>query len=204
MEGGSNKFVGTSNVLFGIENNIPILGTCAHEVICATAAKKGYDLANLYFMQDWSSVFNGNCGTILTDSFGLDNFLKCFDSYESRLWDSCRHDSGDPFKFTDKIIEHYKKLKIDPMSKTLIFSDGLDIDTSIKISDYCRGKIKCSFGIGTHFTNDLYNITPLNMVIKLTQIDGLNVIKLSDIEGKHTGNIRTIEIVKEMINYKPL
>jgi len=204
IEGGGNKFVGTSNVLFAIENNIKCLGSMAHEIICAVAAEKGYSHANRHILQMWSKLYNGNCGTMLTDSFGIQSFLNDFDSFQARTWDSVRHDSGDPFKFADRIIEHYTKLGIDPKSKTIIFSDGLDISTTIKIADYCRGKIKTSFGIGTHFTNDLVGIKPLNIVIKLFSINDKEVIKLSDFEGKHTGDKRTIELVKEMIKYKPL
>ena len=204
IEGGGNKFVGTSNVLFAIENDIKAIGTCAHEVICATGALKGYNMANKYFMQDWCDVYQGNLGIILTDSFSLDNFLKCFDSKMARFFDGCRQDSGDVYKFADKVIEHYKKLNIDPMSKTIVFSDGLNIDSAIEIGNYCKDKIKTSMGIGTNLTCDISNIIPLNMVIKLVIIDGLHVVKLSDISGKHVGNKRTIEIVKELINYKPL
>ena len=202
--GGGNMFVGTSNILFGIENDVKILGTCAHEVICATGALKGYNKANLYFMEDWAKTYNGSLGTMLTDSFGVDNFLDNFDGKMARLFDSVRQDSGDCFKFADKMIEHYKKLNIDPMTKTIIFSDGLNVDSAIKVADYCRGKINTSFGIGTFFTNDLKGITPLNIVMKLTKIDGIDVIKLSDVEGKHTGNKETVELVKKLINYKPL
>ena len=202
-EGGRGSFVGTSNVYFGIKHDVKIIGTMAHEIICAVGAVKGYAHANKHLMEMWNQTYNGNLGSVLTDSFGLDSFLKDFDSYQSRIWDSVRHDSGDPKKFTDKIIEHYKKIGIDPMSKTIIFSDGLNVDKAIELADYCRGKIKTSFGIGTFFSNDV-GVKPLNIVIKLFMIDDKHVIKLSDIDEKHTGNKRTIELVKEMIGYKPL
>jgi nicotinate phosphoribosyltransferase len=201
---GSDYFIGTSNVLFGIDYNVKIIGTYAHEAISAVAALLGYTHANKHMMELWVQTYGGNLGIALTDTYGLDSFLNDFDAKYARLFDGVRHDSGDPKKFADRIIEHYKKLGIDPKTKTIVFSDGLNTDTAIELSDYCRGKIKCSFGIGTHFTNDIPGITPLNIVIKLFMINGKNTIKLSDIAGKHTGDARTIEIVKELINYKPL
>lgn len=203
MEGGGNMFVGSSNVLFAIENDVKIIGTFAHESVSAVAAMLGYSHANKHMMELWVKTYGGNLGIVLTDTFGLDSFLKDFDAKYARLFDGVRHDSGDPYLFADKIIEHYKKLGIDPMSKTIVYSDGLDVETSIKLAEYCRGKIKTSFGIGTHFTNDV-GVKALNIVIKLFMIDGNHVIKLSDDAGKHTGDKVTIENVKTMIKYKPL
>ena len=155
-------------------------------------------------MELWTETYGGNLGIVLTDTFGLDAFLKDFDAKYARLFDGVRHDSGDPKIFADRIIDHYKKLGIDPMSKTIVFSDGLNSDTAIELADYCRGKIKVSFGIGTYFTCDLPGIIALSIVIKLFMINGLDVIKLSDDDGKNTGNRKRIDIVKELIDYKPL
>lgn len=201
---GGKSFIGTSNVLFGIENDVKIIGTFAHETVSGVAAIFGYAHANKHIMKLWSETYGGSLGIALTDTFGLDSFLNDFNAKYARLFDGVRHDSGDPKLFADKIIAHYKNLGIDPMSKTIVFSDGLNTDTAIELADYCQGKIKVSFGIGTHFTNDLPGVKALNIVIKLFMIDGKNVIKLSDIPGKHTGNIKTIELVKDLINYKPL
>lgn len=199
-----NTFVGTSNVQFAIDYNIKAIGTYAHEVVSGVAAKLGYAHANKHMMELWTQTFNGNLGIALTDTFGLDAFLNDFDTKYAKLFDGVRHDSGDPFVFGEKIIEHYKKLGIDPESKTIVFSDGLDPQTANKIFNKFNGRIKISFGIGTNLTNDFENITPLNIVIKLFEIDGNNVIKLSDVAGKHTGDKNTIELVKQMINYKEL
>jgi nicotinate phosphoribosyltransferase len=204
MNGGNKAFIGTSNVFFAIRNDIKMIGTYAHETVSGVGAIYGYLHANKHMMKMWSDLFKGRLGIALTDTFGLDAFLKDFNTEYARLFDGVRHDSGNPFVFADKIIEHYKKLGIDPLTKTIVFSDGLNTNMAVELTTYCRGKIKLSFGIGTHFTNDLMNVTPLNMVIKLFMIDGENVIKLSDVQGKHTGNKKTIELVKEITNYKPL
>lgn len=204
ISGSSKMFVGTSNVYFGILFDIKIVGTFAHESVSAVAALLGYAHANKNMMELWTETYGGNLGIVLTDTFGLDAFLKDFDAKYARLFDGVRHDSGDPKIFADRIIDHYKKLGIDPMSKTIVFSDGLNSDTAIELADYCRGKIKVSFGIGTYFTCDLPGIIALSIVIKLFMINGLDVIKLSDDDGKNTGNRKRIDIVKELIDYKPL
>lgn len=195
-----NFLKGTSNVHLAMKHGLNPHGTHAHEWVSAIAALKGYYHANKFMMEDWSDVFGGQLGIALTDTFGVNAFLSDFNTKFAKLFDGVRHDSGDPKSFADKIINHYNNIGINSPSKTIIFSDGLTTDSTIDISDHCRGRIGCSFGIGTHLTNDV-GVKPLNIVIKLTSIDGRHVIKLSDNIGKHTGDQQTIDIVKKMINY---
>lgn len=192
-------FVGTSNPHIAMELGLTPLGTFAHEWVSGIAALKGYTHANQISMEDWSQVYEGNLGIALPDTFGLDAFLVDFDTKYAKLFDGVRHDSGDPFEFTDKIVAHYKKLRIDPLSKVIIFSDGLNTDMVLRLTDHCKGKIKCSFGIGTNLTNDV-GVTPLNMVIKLVLINSIPVIKLSDNSSKSIGDPKTIESVKYLLN----
>lgn len=201
FDNGNPFLVGTSNVHIAMKCNIKPIGTHAHEWVSAIAALMGYNYANKNMMDAWISVYQGDLGIALTDTFGLKSFLNDFDKKFAKLFDGVRHDSGDPFDFSNKIVAHYKSLGIDPMSKIIVFSDGLNPELSIEIHKHCiEIGIKCSFGIGTNLTNDV-GVKPLNMVIKLTSINGKNAIKLSDTPGKHTGDKETIEIVKKMINY---
>ncbi len=132
-------------------------------------------------------------------------FLQDFDKKFATLFSGIRHDSSCPFKFTDKIIKHYKKFNIDPMSKIIIFSDSLNVKKAIEIKKYCKNKIKCSFGIGTAFSNNFFkkNSTeisqPLNMVIKLWSCNGQPTIKLSDAEGKENGTPESIKYMKWIV-----
>jgi len=151
--------------------------------------------ANRFAMQKWCDTYGANLGTVLPDTFGIKAFFDDFTLYYASLFDSIRHDSGDPFKFTDKVIAHYKKLNIDPNSKTIIFSDGLNVELAIELNRYCSGKIKCAFGIGTNFTND-FATKSLNMVIKLYSVDGIPVVKLSDEPTKATGDKKAVEVAK--------
>lgn len=203
---GKPSFVGSSNVHFAQKYNITPIGTHAHEWFMFHAAKYGYKQANHLALEHWVDVYRGDLGIALSDTFTTESFFKSFDSKFAKLFDGVRHDSGDPILFADKTIEHYKKLRIDPITKTIIFSDGLDIPTAILIGNYCRGKIKCSFGIGTNLTNDV-GVTPLNMVIKMSEAkpendEWIKTIKLSDTPGKHTGDSKEIEIAKYVLNIK--
>jgi nicotinate phosphoribosyltransferase len=201
---GGNKFIGTSNVELAIKYDTKAIGTFAHEWISGIAAIYGYAHANKIAMELWVKTYHGNLGIALTDTFGLDSFLNDFDMKYAKLFDGVRHDSGDPFIFGDKIIAHYESLGIDPKTKTIVFSNGLDLPSAESIATYFKGRINYSFGIGTNLTNDLPGIKALNMVIKLFKINNKHVIKLSDDVEKHTGDAKTINIVKSMINYKGL
>lgn len=206
-------FVGTSNPFLAMKYGVKALGTCAHEAIGAVAALESLNHPNKIFMERWTETYKGDLGTMLPDTYGIESFLKDFSVEKAKLFDGLRHDSGDPYTFTDKVIEHYKKLNIDPTTKTIIFSDGLDVNTTLKLNEYCKGKIRFSFGIGTHFTSDFNKVSeptikssPMNMVIKMTMIDGVPVVKLSDSPGKAIGDSKMVEIMKyiHIKNYKSL
>ena len=189
----NHTLVGTSNVHFARKFNITPIGTLAHEWFMFHAVINGYQMANPSAQDAWVKVFHGDLGIALTDTFTTDVFLSAFDTFHAKLFDGVRQDSGDPFEFTDKIIDHYKTLRIDPSSKTIVFSDGLNVETAVKIHTHCNGRIQDAYGIGTNLTNDV-GVTPLNMVIKLTNCrispdkPWRNAVKLSDDRGKHTGD----------------
>lgn len=189
----NNTMIGTSNVNLARLFDIKPIGTMGHEWIMFHGVLNGYRMANSTAIAAWATAFQGHLGIALTDTFTTNIFLSTFDTLHAKLFDGVRHDSGDPIAFIDKIVEHYKKLHIDPITKTIVFSDGLDIEKSVNIHKHCIGKIRDSYGIGTNLTNDV-GVTPLNMVIKLAKCrispekEWHNAIKLSDDTGKHTGD----------------
>jgi nicotinate phosphoribosyltransferase len=198
------NFVGTSNVSLARDLQIRPIGTQAHEWFMFHGAMFGYKLANKLAMENWVDVYGGDLGIALTDTYTTENFFSNFSMKYAKLFDGVRHDSGDPFNFADAVIHHYENLCIDPRSKTIVFSDGLDHEQAIKIAEYCQGQIKCSFGIGTNLTNDLPNVIPRNMVIKMTACSNngsgwMNAVKLSDEPGKETGDPKEIRLCKEML-----
>lgn len=187
---GKPGFVGTSNVHLAHKHGVKPIGTMAHEWIMGISALEGLRYANRHALKIWSKIFHGNLGIALTDTFGTPAFFEDFDLYLAKLFDGVRHDSGDPIEFGEKVIQHYTKLGIDPRTKTIVFSDGLDPATAAKIAEHFKGRIKISFGIGTNFTNDhaYENSKALNMVIKLFLCNGIPVVKLSDVITKQIGD----------------
>ena len=180
------NFVGTSNVHFAKEFKTTPIGTMAHEWIMAGQGMEEYTsvkYSQRYMLQKWADVYRGDLGTALSDTLGFDAFLKDFDMYFAKLFDSCRHDSGDPYIWCDKLIARYMKYRIDPMTKTAVFSDGLNFQKMIDIYKRYDGIIKVSFGIGTDLTNDC-GVKPLQIVIKMTRCNGRPVAKISDSLGK--------------------
>jgi len=198
--GEKKTFVGTSNVFLAYKYDTKPIGSIPHEIIMGLSVLEGLRNANYFAMDKWQKCFNQSLGTMLTDTYGVDAFLNNFNTRFAKSFDSVRHDSGNPFLFGEKIIAHYEKLGIDPTSKTIIFSDNLDVEKAIKINDYFLGRVKCSFGIGTNFTNDFYNSPALNMVIKLSEADGFPVVKISDSPGKESGDAMAIQYAKWVIS----
>jgi nicotinate phosphoribosyltransferase len=190
------RFVGTSNVLLSMAYDMIPKGTCAHEVIMAMQALEGIRHCNYHALNNWQKIFGASLGTMLTDTVTLNQFLKDFNLKFSKLYDGTRCDSGNEFEYVDKMVAHYKNLKIDPMSKVIIFSNALDCEKAIAIKKYCEGKIQAAFGIGTFFTNDFEGSPALNMVIKLWSVNGIPVVKLSDDKGKVMGDRDAIRVTQ--------
>jgi nicotinate phosphoribosyltransferase len=188
---GKSGFVGTSNVHLARKHGVKPIGTMAHEWIMGISALEGLRYANRHALRIWSQIFNGNLGIALTDTFGTPAFFEDFDLTLSKLYDGVRHDSGEWGTFANNVIAHYKGLGIDPTTKTIVFSDGLTSSIAASINGAFRDLIRCSFGIGTHFTNDsayFGDSKALNMVIKLYMCNGIPVVKLSDVFGKQIGD----------------
>jgi len=177
------RFTGTSNVYLAKKYGISPIGTMAHEFIQACQAFVRIRDSQKFAFQTWADEYRGDLGIALSDTLGMDAFLNDFDKYFAKLFDGARHDSGDPFVWCDKLIEHYKKLKIDPMTKTAVFSDGLTFPKAIELAERYKGKINTAFGIGTNLMND-FSFCPLNIVIKMAQCNGCSVAKISDTLSK--------------------
>ncbi|MFC1668759.1 nicotinate phosphoribosyltransferase [Spirochaetota bacterium] len=178
------NFIGTSNVLFAMENSISPIGTMAHEFLQACQATEVRLVDSQKFaLECWVQEYRGDLGIALSDVVGMDAFLRDFDLYFCKLFDGARHDSGDPYVWCDKLIDHYGKMKVDPATKTAVFSDGLDFKKARDIALKYGHKINVVFGIGTNLTND-FGDEPLQIVIKMTKCNGQHVAKISDTPGK--------------------
>ena len=200
----TNSCVGTSNVYLAMKYNITPIGTYAHEFVQMYQGIDSIPLAytNYYAMKDWYNEYDGDNGTALTDTVTTDLFLLDFKRSMVNNYTGVRHDSGDPYEWGEKMIEHYKKYGVDPKTKLLLFSDSLDFNKAQKLYDYFSGKIKVSFGIGTFVSNDT-DETALNIVIKLQYVNGRPVAKLSDTPGKAMCRDQYyLEYLKRSVNFR--
>ena len=184
---------GTSNCYLSMKYDMRPMGTHPHEWFMFHGAQFGYKHANYMALENWVNVYDGDLGTALSDTYTSDSFLSNFSRKQAKLFDGVRCDSGDEIEFIDRLIDRYKELGIDPTTKTIIFSNALDFGKALQIFEYCKGKIRCSFGIGTNLTNDT-GFPPANIVMKLSRCK-MNVnqewrecVKLSDDMGKHVGS----------------
>lgn len=179
------RFVGTSNLHLAREFDVKPIGTMAHEWLMAHQ-QLGPRLidSQIAALDCWVREYRGQLGIALTDCITMDAFLADFDLYFAKLFDGLRHDSGDPLVWAEKAIAHYQSLGIDPMTKTLVFSDGLDLKKSLRLYRALSGRIHVSFGVGTNLTCDIPGVEPMNIVIKMIACNGQPVAKISDTPGK--------------------
>ena len=183
--GPKGQLAGTSNVLFAMKLGLTPLGTMAHEYLqaCQALGPRLRD-SQVFGFETWAREYRGDLGIALSDVYGMEPFLRDFDMYFCKLFDGARHDSGDPFHWGERMIDHYRKNRVDPLTKTLIFSDGLTVERIIALYQQFRGRCQLAFGIGTNLTNDL-GYEPLQIVIKMVQCNGQPVAKLSDTPSKN-------------------
>lgn len=190
------NLLGTSNVGLAQTTGEKPIGTFAHEmpmVYAGLAQARGLDIRDSHskFLNDWYDQYGEGLSIALTDTFTTDFFFEDFTEQQAQDWKGVRHDSGDPIEFGERLIKFYEQKGIDPMSKMLVFSDGLDIDTIVSLNKHFKDRVKVSFGWGTTLTNDL-GLKPLNIVVKATHVktaegQQANTVKLSDNAGKHLG-----------------
>lgn len=202
-EYGGESYVGSSNVHLAMITGVKPIGTHAHEWFMYHGARFGFKIANGIGLDRWVNAYHGDLGIALTDTYTTEVFFTQFNKKLAKLFDGVRHDSGDPVEFAYKTIAHYKKMGIDPMHKTIIFSDGLNLEKVRNIAEATQGKIGISFGIGTNLTNDV-GLKPMNIVLKLTSVaepdlPWTNVVKLSDEKAKHTGDPKMIQLAKDIL-----
>lgn len=189
---------GTSNCYLAMKYGMLPMGTHPHEWFMFHGAQFGYKHANYMALENWVNVYDGDLGTALSDTYTSDSFLSNFSRKQAKLFDGVRCDSGNEYEFIDRLIARYKELGIDPTTKTIIFSNALDFEKALKIFQYCQGKIRCSFGIGTNLTNDT-GYQPSNIVMKLSRCkmtmnqEWRECVKLSDDMGKHMGSMTEVE-----------
>lgn len=197
-------FKGTSNVYLARKLGLVPIGTMAHEYLQAYQA---FDVRLRDFqkaaLEDWVQEYRGDLGIALTDVIGMDAFLADFDLYFAKLFDGQRHDSGDPYRWGEKSLAHYEKLRIDANTKRLVWSDSLDFPKSFGLYRAFGDRTMPGFGIGTHLSNDM-GVEPLNLVMKMVSCNGQSVAKLSDSKGKTLCKDETfLAYLRQVFNHNP-
>lgn len=200
-----SKFVGTSNVYLAKKYNLTPVGTMAHEwIMCVGQGNHKHNPAysNWYALDAWKDEYGVLNGTALTDAITTECFLKDFQLTYATLFSGVRHDSGDPVEWGETMIKHYESLGIDPKFKTLLFSDSLDFDKADMLNRHFRDRVKVAFGIGTYISNDTCE-KPLNIVMKTTACNGMDVAKVSDTPGKGMcKNEEYVDYLKRCIDWR--
>lgn len=207
----SKHFLGTSNVHFAQLFNLTPVGTVAHELTMGVAAYlNDYQLANLRSMEKWiDTVGHEHAGVALTDTFGTAIFLRDFKAPYVNWYQGVRQDSGDAEQFTELISKFYEASGIPPNTKKIIYSDSLNVERCMHLRDVARKwNLIPGFGIGTYFTNDFCSASdptkrsqPLNIVMKISKVNGRPAVKLSDNAGKNTGDPAEVERAKKIVDY---
>jgi nicotinate phosphoribosyltransferase len=199
------NFVGTSNVYLAKKYGVTPVGTMAHEwIMCVGQGNHKHNPAysNWYALDAWVKEYGVLNGTALTDAITTDCFLRDFQLTYATLFSGVRHDSGDPIEWGEKMISHYKSLGLDPKTKTVLFSDSLNFEKASNIYSHFKDKAKVAFGIGTFISNDTF-AEPLNIVMKTTKCNGMDVAKISDTPGKGMcKNPDYVDYLQRCINWR--
>ncbi|HRK17998.1 MAG TPA: nicotinate phosphoribosyltransferase [Hyphomicrobiaceae bacterium] len=195
-EGLDAKFLGTSNCLIAMRQEVEAIGTNAHELpmVYAALAQTDADLAVAPYkvLGHWQEDYEGNLRVILPDTFGTKGFLERAPDWVNS-WTGVRIDSGDPKASGDFVIDWWKRRGQDPKQKLAIFSDGLDVDEITDLYHYFRGRVRLGFGWGTLLTNDFRGLDPqgrldpFSIVCKVVDVNGRPAVKLSDNPSKAVG-----------------
>lgn len=199
---------GVSNMYLADLHGVEAVGTNAHELpmaLTALARHKSPDAmrdAPYQVLKLWQRLYGHKALIMLDDAYGSDVFRRDLPEYYLKSFKGFRHDSGDPFQYGEDVISLYEKKGIDPSGRLIIFSDGLNPHKTVSLLEHFRGRINVAFGMGTNLTNDLGLVTPLSLVMKITESAGNTAVKLSNNVNKATGTDRTeIEYYKHVFGY---
>lgn len=182
----NGHLVGTSNVYLAMKHGLKPSGTMSHELLMAGQALFPLPTHHKEMLYIWAKEFQGDLGYALSDTLGVNYFLKDFTLDLAKLFDGTRQDSGDPYLYGNRIINHYEKLGLDPKTKYVVFSDNLNINKAYEIYKHFKDHINVSFGIGTNLTNDCGD-EPISIVIKMQMCNNIPVVKISDTPEKAMG-----------------
>ncbi len=199
------QFLGTSNTFSAMLHSLVPMGTSAHEMyMVMSGVMHGSDddirASHNRVLVEWWERYGHGLSIALTDTYGSDFFFRDMTREQAQNWKGLRQDSGDPLVFGERAIGFYQNHQIDPRDKLLVFSDGLDLPTIIRIADHFKDRIKVSFGWGTNLTNDM-GFPALSLVVKAVEANGHDTVKLSDNLAKATGSPEDVARFKQIFGH---
>nr|AGU68110.1 nicotinate phosphoribosyltransferase [Angomonas desouzai] len=180
-----SHLVGTSNYDLARRLNIPAVGTQAHEWFQAFQQLSAeLRSSQTDALKAWLREYPYSLGIALTDCITMDAFLADFNSELANAYQGLRQDSGDPVRWGQKALAHYKRLGIDAKEKVLVFSDGLNLETAAELYNKFKDQVNVMCGIGTQLTCSIEGVRAMNIVLKMVRCQGKPVAKISDSTGK--------------------
>jgi nicotinate phosphoribosyltransferase len=197
-----DQILGTSNVYLAMKLGVAPIGTFAHEMFMSYSGiyRDQLRASHNKVLVDWWEMYGEALSIALTDTYGTDFFFEDMTRDQAEKWRGLRQDSGDPIEFGEKAIKFYESHGIDPRQKLIVFSDGLDIETIVKLTNHFRGRIKVAFGWGTNLTNDM-GVKALSLVVKVIEAMQHGTVKLSDNLAKAMGSLKDIELFKKVFGH---
>lgn len=203
-----DNILGTSNLMLARKLGLKAMGTMAHQLFMVNAAyykslgiSDYINVGTSAMLYTFEQEFGHYPDSLiyLPDTFTTEVGMKLFTTQQANTWAGVRQDSGDPFEMIPFLIDNYKKRGIDPRTKRIVASDGLDIPTAIELYEKFGNQTQLSFGIGTNLTNDT-DLGALSIVIKPESVNGQLCVKLSDTPGKVTGSKKEAAQYQESVN----
>jgi len=209
------QFRGTSNVYLAMKYNLVPIGTSAHELFMVAAGladiesngdRDAIRASQNEILGAWWDKYGHGLSIALTDTFGTKFTFDNAPAEVTRDWKGTRQDSGDPLRYKQKALQWYRWRDVNPKEKMIVFSDGLDVDSMIRIHKDCQGEIIDTYGWGTNLTNDFeprpnVGLIPLSLVIKPATVNGRGLVKLSDNIAKAMGIPKDIARYKKIFDY---
>lgn len=215
---GGDSYVGSSSPYHSMMSGLSPKGTVAHLWYLFHGALYGVEKGNMAASIAWRAIYGDNLGTALPDTWGTRFYLSTLTPGMARLIKSYRHDSGDPFEFTENFRRFFvhPKNNIDTSTVTMIYTDSLSIASAKEIDKVATHWFQTAYGIGGFFTNnkDYFKktpaYTPLNMVVKPWAFDPfthgdnwIKVAKVPDGQGKTVGDPEVIAQIMEIKTRHP-
>jgi len=211
-----DQFTGTSNIYMAMAFDLMPIGTNAHElpmVVTALYPDEDKKKAQYDILREWGDLYGTGLRIALSDTYGTQQFFNDMPMDLAQNvavdWKGMRQDSGDPAEEALFFMDWLKKqgLSDDEIkSKVCIFSDGLDVDSIIRLANQFDGKLITPFGWGTKLTNDFEGclangnevvpgtgrsfgemFKPISLVCKVSKANDRFAVKLSNNVNKATG-----------------